>query len=82
MRERGHELNAVRLDSGDLLALSIEARAMLDAADLTNVQVLASGGLDEFEVEDLIGAGAAIDGFGVGTNVGTVRGLPLARLRV
>ena len=76
MRERGHELNAVRLDSGDLLALSIEARAMLDAADLTNVQVLASGGLDEFEVEDLIGAGAAIDGFGVGTNVGTSADYP------
>ena len=76
MREQGHELNAVRLDSGDLLALSLEARAMLDAASMRNVQVLASGGLDEFQVDDLIRAGAAIDGFGVGTNVGTSADYP------
>ena len=76
MRERGHELNAVRLDSGDLLALSIEARAMLDAADLTNVQVLASGGLDEYEIDRLLSGGAAIDGFGVGTNVGSSADYP------
>ena len=76
MRERGHELNAIRLDSGDLLSLSLEARSMLDAAGLPKVQVLASGGLDEFEVERLVRAGAAIDGFGVGTNVGTSADYP------
>ena len=76
MRARGHELNAIRLDSGDLLALSVKARKMLDAAGLQNVQVLASGGLDEFQVSDLIAAGAAIDGFGVGTNVGTSADYP------
>lgn len=76
MRERGHNLNAIRLDSGDLRALSVEARAMLDAAGLSNVQVLASGGLDEFQIEDLLRAGAAIDGFGVGTNVGTSADYP------
>ena len=76
MREQGHELNAIRLDSGDLLSLSLEARVMLDAAGLSNVQVLASGGLDEFQIEDLIRAGAAIDGFGVGTNVGTSADYP------
>ena len=76
MREQGHELNAIRLDSGDLLALSVEARAMLDAAGLPNVQVLASGGLDEFQAQDLIRGGAALDGFGVGTNVGTSADYP------
>jgi nicotinate phosphoribosyltransferase len=76
MGERGHELNAIRLDSGDLLSLSLEARAVLDAAGLSNVQTLASGGLDEYEVECLILAGAAIDGFGVGTNVGTSADYP------
>ena len=76
LRENGHELNAIRLDSGDLLSLSIEARNMLDAAELGNVQVLASGGLDEYQVEDLVDAGAAIDGFGVGTNVGTSADYP------
>ncbi len=76
MRKKGHELNAIRLDSGDLLSLSLEARSMLDAAGMRNVQVLASGGLDEFQIEDLIRAGAAIDGFGVGTNVGTSADYP------
>ena len=76
MRERGHELNAIRLDSGDFLALSVEARAMLDAAGLADVRVIASGGLDEFEVERLIGDGASIDGFGVGANVGASADYP------
>ena len=76
MRDNGHELNAIRLDSGDLLSLSIEARSMLNDAGLQNVQVLASGGLDEFRLEELMGAGAAIDGFGVGTNVGTSADYP------
>ena len=76
MREQGHELSAIRLDSGNLLALSVQARAMLDVAGLPNVQVLASGGLDEFQIEDLIGGGAEIDGFGVGTNVGTSADYP------
>ena len=76
MREQGHELNAVRLDSGDLLTLSIEARAMLDAAGLPDVRALASGGLDEFEIERLLEDGAMIDGFGVGTNVGTSADYP------
>ncbi len=76
MRERGHDLNAIRLDSGDLLSLSVEARAMLDEAGLRGVLVLASGGLDEYQIQALIDSGAAIDGFGVGTNVGTSADYP------
>ncbi len=76
MREEGHQLNAIRLDSGDFVALSGEARAMLDAAGLPGVHVLASGGLDEFQIRDLLEAGAEIDGFGVGTNVGTSADYP------
>jgi len=76
MREQRHDLNAIRLDSGDLLSLSVEARAMLDEAGLPDVLVLASGGLDEFQIEALIESGAAIDGFGVGTNVGTSADYP------
>ncbi len=76
MRGQGHRLNAIRLDSGDFVVLSVEARAMLDAAGLPSVQVLASGGLDEFQIEDLLEAGAEIDGFGVGTNVGTSADYP------
>ena len=76
MRERGHNLNAIRLDSGDFLSLSVEARSMLDAAGLPDMQVIASGGLDEFQIESLLRHGAAIDGFGVGTNVGTSADYP------
>lgn len=76
MRRRGHELRAIRLDSGDLLDLSLKARALLDEAGLSDVQVFASGGLDEFEVDALLKAGAPIDGFGVGTKVGVSADAP------
>jgi nicotinate phosphoribosyltransferase len=78
LRRRGHEVRAVRLDSGDLLPLSQAARAMADAAGFPNLKVFASGGLDEFEVDDLVRAGAPIEAFGVGTKVGTSADAPCA----
>ena len=71
MRDRGEELAAIRLDSGDLLALSVRCRDMLDAAGFPNVRIVASGDLDEFRIAALLEAGAPIDSFGVGTRVGT-----------
>jgi nicotinate phosphoribosyltransferase len=62
-------IRGVRLDSGDLLALSREARGILDAAGLRQVQVFASGGLDEARIAALVMAGAPIDAFGVGTEM-------------
>ncbi len=76
MRQQGHGLRALRLDSGDLLDLSRRARALLDEAGLPEVQIFASGGLDEFEVDDLVRAGAPIDAFGVGTKVGVSADAP------
>jgi nicotinate phosphoribosyltransferase len=76
MRQRGHGLRAIRLDSGDLLDLSRKARALLDRAGLPEVQIFASGGLDEFEVDELVRAGAPIDAFGVGTKVGVSADAP------
>ncbi len=76
MRGQGHELRAIRLDSGDLLDLSLKCRALLDEAGFNEVQVFASGGLDEFEVDALLKAGAPIDGFGVGTKVGVSADAP------
>jgi nicotinate phosphoribosyltransferase len=76
MRAQGHRLQAIRLDSGDLLELSRKARAVLDEAGLPEVQIFASGGLDEFEVDRLVRAGAPIDGFGVGTKVGVSADAP------
>ena len=76
LRESGHALRAIRLDSGDLLALSIESRKILSDAGLQDVRVLASGGLDEFDIDALLSAGAPIDGFGVGTKLGVSADAP------
>jgi len=62
---------AVRLDSGDLDALSRQVRAVLDVAGLTTTQVVCSGDLDEYRIADLVAAGAPLDGFGVGTRLVT-----------
>jgi nicotinate phosphoribosyltransferase len=66
----GHELTAVRLDSGDLLADSQHVRRVLDKAGMHEVKVLASGDLDEYRIADLIQVGAPIAGFGIGGNLG------------
>jgi nicotinate phosphoribosyltransferase len=73
---RGHKLVGIRLDSGDLGALAAEARARLDAAGLTEVQIFASGGLDEDAVAELERAGAPIDAYGIGTRVGVSADAP------
>ena len=61
----------VRLDSGDFLELSLEIRGMLDQAGFRDAKIMASGDLDEFKIRDLVAAGAAIDAFGVGTELAT-----------
>ena len=78
MDAHGRAPLAVRLDSGDLLELSLRARVMLDGAGLSRVRIFASGGLDEFQVSDLVEADAPIDGFGVGTRVGVSADAPAA----
>lgn len=71
-RELGDDfrVKAIRLDSGDLGALSVEARRILDEAGLREVGIFASGGLDETRIAKLIADGAPIDGFGIGTSMG------------
>lgn len=76
MEAAGHRLRAVRLDSGDLASLSREVRGVLDEADLDYVCVFASGGLDEYQLEELVEAGSPIDGFGVGTRMGVSADAP------
>jgi nicotinate phosphoribosyltransferase len=70
MQADGKRLTAVRLDSGDLEGLSRQVRQIFDEAGLDYVRVLVSGGLDEYEIDRLVTAGAPIDMFGVGTRVG------------
>ena len=66
----------VRLDSGDLGELSKQVRRKLDAAGLQQTQVLASGDLDEYRIEELLSQGSPIDGFGVGTALVTSKDAP------
>ncbi len=72
----GIEIGAVRLDSGDLAALSRRVREILDAGGLRKVRVFASGGLDEALVQRLVAGGAPIDGFGIGTSLTTSSDAP------
>ena len=74
LREKGHELLGVRLDSGDLAYLSRVAREMLDKAGFPNVKILASNELDEFIIRSLRDQGGKIDIFGVGTRLATCQG--------
>lgn len=62
-------VKAIRLDSGDLAELALNARKMLDDSNLEAVEIFASGGLDEYSVRGIISSGAPIDGFGVGTKM-------------
>ena len=71
MQASGAQLKGVRLDSGDLLALSKAVREIFDEAGLHDVQIFASNDLDEFQIDRLLASGAPIDGFGVGTRLAT-----------
>lgn len=76
LRETGHEMVGIRLDSGDLAYLSIEARQLLDAAGLTNVAIVASNDLDETVIASLKTQGATIAVWGVGTKLVTAYDQP------
>jgi len=72
----GHHLAGVRLDSGDLAALSRAVRKVLDEGGCPGVKILVSGGLDEHDVAALLAGGAPIDGFGIGTRLTTSADAP------
>ena len=67
----GKPLWGVRIDSGELPAVSREVRAILDAAGLQNAKIMASGDLDESKIAAIVATGAPIDAFGVGTELAT-----------
>ena len=77
-RDSGHPLKkfGIRLDSGDLAYLSKEARKMLDAAGFENASICASNDLDEYLLHDLKMQKAAINSWGVGTNLITSKDCP------
>jgi nicotinate phosphoribosyltransferase len=76
LANRGIRVRGVRLDSGDLAALSKSVRRILDEGGLAEATIFASGNLDEYRIRDLIAARAPIDGFGIGTSLVTSSDAP------
>ncbi len=76
LRATGHDLQGIRLDSGDLAYLSIEARRALDAAGFPEARIMASNDLDEETIESLRLQNAPVDVWGVGTRLVTADGQP------
>jgi nicotinate phosphoribosyltransferase len=76
LRKEDIDVRAVRLDSGDIEALSRSVRAILDGSGGAEIAIFASNDLDEHRIAQLAAAGAPIDGFGVGTMLGTSADAP------
>jgi nicotinate phosphoribosyltransferase len=76
LRGEGHDLAGIRLDSGDLAYLSIEARKILDEAGFEKTSIVASNDLDEYIMDSLKIQGAKIDVWGIGTKLVTAYDQP------
>jgi|UniRef100_A0A7V6A3L4 nicotinate phosphoribosyltransferase len=76
MEGRGERLRSVRLDSGDIAAISREVRHILDQEGLNYVGILASGGFDEDKITEVLAQGGLIDSFAVGTKMGVAADAP------
>ena len=78
LESRGHQLQGIRLDSGNLAALAFRSRQLLDEAGLNYVKIIVSDNLDEFAIQQLVKVQAPIDAFGVGTQL--ITGQPTGAL--
>ena len=76
MSNAGRRLRGIRLDSGDLVAGARLARRILDDAGLEDARIFVSGDLNEWRVGEIVAAGAPVDAFGVGTEMGVVADAP------
>jgi nicotinate phosphoribosyltransferase len=76
MEKNNKRLKGVRLDSADMVDLSIKVRDILDNAGLSYVKIFASSGFDEYAIEEVLSKGAKIDAFGVGTKLGVSADAP------
>lgn len=74
---RGYRPKGIRIDSGDIAYLSKQARKMLDEAGFEDCTIMASSGLDEYLIDDLLNQNACIDSFGVGERMITSRSEPV-----
>jgi len=76
LRASGHEMVGIRLDSGDLNYLSVEARKILDAGGFPKAAIVASNDLDEHIITSLKQQGAKISIWGIGTHMVTAYDQP------
>ena len=76
MAARGERLQGVRIDSGDLATLAREVRKIFDAANMKDVRIIGSGGLDEFDLAEFSDANVPYDSYGVGTKMGVSADAP------
>jgi nicotinate phosphoribosyltransferase len=76
MSARGEHLLGVRIDSGDLAVEAARVRVILDEGGCPDTRIFVSSDLDEGKISAIIAAGAPVDGFGVGTRMGTSAAQP------
>jgi len=76
LKAEGIRIRAVRLDSGDLIALARRVRRILDDGGLPDIAIFVSGGLDEDVLAAMLQVEAPIDGFGIGTSLTTSSDVP------
>jgi nicotinate phosphoribosyltransferase len=76
LRGKGIRVRGIRLDSGDLLELAKQVRAIFDNEGLHDLLIFASGNIDEYLLQALLDGGAPINGFGVGTKMDTSSDAP------
>lgn len=69
LKEKGHSLKAIRLDSGDLAYHAKKARKLLNEAGFKEVKIVVSNQLDEYLIKSILDQGAPVDIFGVGTRL-------------
>lgn len=72
----GGPFAGVRLDSGDLVSLSLRVREILDEGGFPDAKIMATNELDEWKIRDVIERGARIDAFGVGSSLATSSDAP------
>jgi len=76
LKREGYHLLGVRIDSGNLAEEARKARRFLDRKGAKDVKVILSGNLDEYKIKEIVRKKVPVDGFGVGTLMGTSADLP------
>ncbi len=76
LRAQDISIGGVRIDSGNLAAHARAVRAILDEGGLRDVRIIASGGIDEWKLRELVAQAAPIDGYGIGTSLTTSQDVP------